>query len=265
MNGDTGMIIRLAELPIRGDWNCCIDSALEALQINPRPDLMILPELFAIGFDLNRIPAQVISPEELENLPLSRAASENGVWIVGGTFPVRTDRGIVNMLPVYNNFGKLVHTTEKTHLFRNMGEDTVFTGGKPSGVFELNGFKAGASVCYDLRFPELFRRHALCGARIIFLPAQWPEPRLPLFRSFLCARAGEAQVFTVGCNLGGDHLGERFRGGGGIASPAGSMLEWTDAALHVRDFVVDMNEVDRIRTSISCLEDRRPEVYGDCL
>lgn len=256
------MIIRLAELPVTGDWNHCIERALHSVGVTPKPDVIVFPELFSIGFVLDEISEQAITKDDLKAHALSRAAVEHGVSIVGGTFPVRTDRGIINMLPVWNDKGQLIHTTEKSHLFRNMGEDSVFTAGTPSGVFQINGITAGASVCYDLRFPELFRSHALAGARIIFLPAQWPEPRLELFRSFLRARAGEAQVFFVGCNLGEDHLGVRFRGGGGIASPAGKMLQWKDAGEYLRDYDVDMNEVDRIREKISCLEDRRPEIYG---
>jgi predicted amidohydrolase len=256
------MIVRLAELPVAGDWDRCVDSAVRVLGLSPLPDVLVLPELFSIGYVLDRISDAAISVEDLKNSPLAQAASEKGVSVVGGTFPVRTDRGTVNMLPVWDGAGKLIHTTQKVHLFKNMGEDTVFAAGIPSGTFEINGVTAGASVCYDLRFPELFRLHALGGARIVFLPAQWPHPRLELFRSFVRARAGESQIFFAGCNIGGDHLGVKFRGGGGIASPSGKMLPWTDVDEFVRDFDAQMDEVDRVRSRISCLDDRRPEVYG---
>ncbi|MCK5785369.1 MAG: carbon-nitrogen family hydrolase [Candidatus Sabulitectum sp.] len=256
------MIIRIAELPIQKDWDYSMDMAIRAMHLAPLPDVIVLPELFTIGFVLDKISDQAISIKDMKELPLAKAASETGVWVIGGTFPVRIDRGIVNLLPVFDGEGKLVHTTEKVHLFSNMGEDSVFKGGIPSGVFDLKGVTAGASVCYDLRFPELFRTHALGGATIIFLPAQWPEPRLELFRSFLRARAGEAQVFFAGCNLGGDHLGIRFRGGGGIASPDGKMLPFREVNEYIKDYDVQMDEVERVRSRIACLEDRRPEVYG---
>ncbi len=256
------MKVRIAELPISGNWDYCIQQAARSIEMSPKPDVVILPELFSIGFVLGKIAEYAITREDLKNHTLAKVAREQNVSLIGGTFPVQTDRGITNTLPVWDNMGKLIHTTEKVHLFRNMGEDTVFAGGIPSGVFELNGITTGASVCYDLRFPELFRRHTLKGARIIFLPAQWPEPRLELFRSFIRARAGEAQIFFVGCNLGGDHQGVRFRGGGGIAAPSGKMLEWNTVNEHIRDYDIDISEVDRIRKRISCLEDRRPDMYG---
>jgi len=256
------MVIRLAELPIRGDWNSCMDSAVDALRLSPRPDVMVLPELFTIGFDLEKIEEAAITPDELETLPLAGAAGERLVWVIGGSFPVKTGRGILNTLPVYNSEGCLVHTTEKSHLFRNMKEDTVFSAGRPSGVFGMKELTAGAAVCYDLRFPELFRDLSIAGAGIIFIPAQWPEPRIELFRSFLRARSGEAQVFTVGCNLGGEHMGVRFNGGGGVSSPSGDMIGYHDVAEHIRDYQIDFNEIDLVRAQISCLADRRPEVYG---
>lgn len=256
------LIVRLAELPIQGSWNSSMDAALEAAAMRPVPDVLLLPELFTIGFVLDRIEACSISAEQLAQLPLAAVAAEKGMWIVGGTFPVRTTEGIFNMLPVYDSRGELVHTTQKTHLFRNMGEHTVFTPGRPSGVFNLNGVTAGASVCYDLRFPELFRRHVVAGAEILLLPAQWPSQRIGLFRSLLRARSAEAQVYTAGCNLGGKHLGVDFGGGGGVAHPGGDMLKGEPVDRYSTDYEIKPGEVNRIREKINCLEDRRPEVYG---
>lgn len=255
------MKIRIAELPILGDWDFCINQAIQSAEITPIPDILVLPELFTIGFELDKIGDRAITWEELNRHPLGSVAAKQGISIVGGSFPVKTERGIINMLPIWDNHGSLIHTTEKIHLFKNMLEDSVFTGGDPADIFTICGVAAGASICYDLRFPELFRRHALNGAKIIFLPAQWPEARIELFQSFLRARAGEAQLFFVGCNLGGEHLGEKFRGGGGIAAPDGTMVNYTKVNEYVKDFEIDISEVDGVRERINCLEDRRPETY----
>lgn len=256
------MIVRLAEIPIEGGFYRCMDRALAAAEAKPVPDLLILPELFTVGFNAGEIEKNAITVSELEELPLALAAGENGIWIAGGTFPVKTHRGTVNMLPVFDRKGRLVHTTEKTHLFENMGEKSMFTPGMPSGVFDLDGVTTGASVCYDLRFPELFRRLALMGAELILVPAQWPEARQDLFRSFLRARAGEAQIFLAGCNLGGEHLGERFNGGGAVAHPSGDLLDGIPVDEHTKDYGLNMNDVSGVRSIIDCLSDRRPEAYG---
>lgn len=256
------LVVRICELPIRGSWENCMERAVKACSITPAPDVAVLPELFTIGFVMDRIEGAALDPHDLANLPLAGVASEFGTWILGGSFPVRTSRGIVNTMPVYSPSGTLVHTVEKIHLFKNMGEDAAFAGGLPTGVFDMQGISVGAAVCYDLRFPEVFRDLTLEGARILFVAAQWPVQRRKVFRCLLLARSSEAQVFTVGCNLGGDHLGSRFRGGGGVCTPAGDFLKGRRVATGVTDYELDMTLVDLERKRINCLADRRPETYG---
>ncbi len=260
--GGRKLVVRTCELPIRGSWDDCMERAVKACSIAPLPDVSLLPELFTIGFVMDRIEGAALAPSDLSGLPLALAARECGTWVLGGSFPVRTTRGIVNTMPVFSPSGSLVHIVEKIHLFRNMHEDAAFTGGLPTGVFDLQGIEAGAAVCYDLRFPEVFRDLALGGARIIFVAAQWPLQRRRVFRCLLQARASEAQVFTVGCNLGGDHLGSKFRGGGGVCAPSGDFLKGGRVAPGVTDYELDMGLVELERKRIDCLSDRRPEVYG---
>jgi predicted amidohydrolase len=255
------MTVRLCELPIRGGWEGCMDAALEACGMPPKPRVAVLPELFTIGYRLDLIPGAALEPGALGDLPLADAAGSLGIWIVGGSFPVRGPKGITNCVPVFDPRGRLAHTAEKIHLFRSMGEHRVFTGGYPSGVFDMSGLTAGAAVCYDLRFPEVFRPVALAGAEILFIPAQWPLVRRGVFRNLLAARSAEAQVFTAGCNLGGDHLGVRYRGGGAVAAPSGSFLPGERVAPGIMDFTVEPGMVREERRRIDCLADRRPEVY----
>lgn len=239
-----------------------MERSIAAISTAPLPDVAVLPELFTIGFALDRIDGAALSLSDLSGLPLARVARECGMWVLGGSFPVRTSRGVVNTMPVYSPSGSLVHTAGKIHLFRPMGEHTAFTGGLPSGVFDMQGISAGAAVCYDLRFPEVFRDLALGGALILFVAAQWPVQRRKVFRCLLQARSSEAQVFTVGCNLGGDHLGSRYRGGGGVCAPSGDFLKGRRVAAGVTDYELDMTLVERERKRINCLADRRPEAYG---
>jgi len=260
--GGRNLVVRTCELPIRGSWENCMEMAVKAITIAPHPDVAVLPELFTIGFALERMRVAALDPSDLPALPLAGVARECGMWVLGGSFPVRKPEGIVNTMPVYSPAGELVHTAEKIHLFKCMDEHTAFIGGSPSGLFRINGIPAGASVCYDLRFPEVFRDLTLEGALILFVAAQWPLQRRKVFRCLLQARSAEAQVFTVGCNLGGDHLGSRFWGGGGVCAPSGEFLKGRIAAAGVTDYELDMTLVAQERRRINCLADRRPEVYG---
>jgi len=257
------MILRLVELGIKGPQNENLDRFCKAVLEPPVPDAAVLPELFTTGYVLDRINSLALSEEDLKNLPLADAARNNGIWIIGGTFPVRTETGVVNRMAVFSPEGSLVYETDKVHLFRQMGEDRAFVHGRCAGTFQFMNTTAAGMICYDLRFPELARRLALEGAEILFVPAQWPVSRLKLFRSLLRARAAEAQIFTVGCNLGGEHLGVIFNGGGGVAHPSGKMLKARNVAEGVNDFEIDLSDVDEMRKRINCLLDRRPEEYGN--
>lgn len=258
---DGRLVVRLCELPIRGSWDRCMERAVSACSAQPLPDVAVLPELFTIGYVLHRIRGAALNPSDLGSLPLARVAGSTGIWVLGGSFPVSTPRGVINTMPVYDPLGRLVHTAEKIHLFRSMGEEKAFSGGLPTGVFNMGGITAGAAICYDLRFPEVFRPMTISGARIIFVSAEWPKPRQGVFRCLLQARSAEAQVFTVGCNLGGDHLGTVFRGGGGVSSPSGEFIRGHVVSPGVRDFEINIGQVQLERRRIDCLADRRPGAY----
>ena len=256
------MILRLVELGIEGSPAENMDRFSEAAVISPVPDVAVLPELFTTGYTLDDIPSLALSEEELVNLPVASAAVENGLWIIGGTLPVKTDSGVVNRMVVYSPEGALEYWTEKVHLFKQMGEDRAFIPGKCGGTFPFMETTGAGIICYDLRFPELSRRLVMEGAGILFVPAQWPGGRLELFRSLLRARSAEAQVFTVGCNLGGEHLGVMFGGSGGVVHPGGKMINGRSVIEGVTDFTIDLTDVEEMRNRINCLQDRRPEEYG---
>jgi predicted amidohydrolase len=257
------MRVRIVEHPIDDEPDAVLGRYLESAVVEPAPDVCLFPELFTTGYVLDQLPDLALDPGEVEGMPFATLAAGHDMWLIPGTLPVRTGRGIVNRLHVYAPDGRLVHTTEKVHLFRQMGEDRVFTGGRPGGTFSLGEVSAGAIVCYDLRFPELARDLALDGCRITFVPAQWPAARRALFRCLLRARSAESQTFTVGCNLGGSHLDVDFGGGGSVAHPSGELLEPEDIAGDVRDFCIRPADVDAMRGKLSCLDDRRPASYGE--
>lgn len=251
--------LRLVELPVPavpGDETPFLDAAATA----PLPDVFVLPELFSTGYVMDRIGDLAVG-ESLEGSSLPGFCGAMGVWCISGTHAVSTGAGLANRLHVISPAGSIAHHVDKVHLFGMMGEDRVFTRGGASGPFDLPWGRAGAMICYDLRFPELARGLVLDGAAVLFVAAHWPFVRSDIFRCLLQARAAEAQVFVAGCNIGGSHLGIEYRGGGGVAGPMGLFLHGEDVAEGVRDFELDMAEVPRARQLIDCLGDRRPEVY----
>ncbi|MFW6159054.1 MAG: nitrilase-related carbon-nitrogen hydrolase, partial [Planctomycetota bacterium] len=176
--GDLGANLVAAERGIR-------EAAAE------EPDIVVLPEAWNLGF----LPDDLSDAETAGAGPahdlLGCLAAELGVHIVGGSIFCR-DRGDVrNRCFVFDRRGERVATCDKQHPFAPMGEDQHVRAGEGAGPFELDGVPCGVLICYDLRFPEVARRLAFGGAKVLFVPAQWPEARLAAWRTLLRARAIE--------------------------------------------------------------------------
>ena len=150
-------------------------------------------------------------------------------------------------------------------MFSTMGEDRFLSPGDRTLVVSTSVGRLGVAICYDLRFPELFRKMALEGAEIICLPAEWPRPRQEHWRTLLRARAMENQLFVVAANCCGIQGKLDFFGMSLLLSARGEVLAEggdTDTEL-VATF--DYQEMLDYRAQIRCYDDRRPEVYGKLL
>jgi predicted amidohydrolase len=120
----------------------------------------------------------------------------------------------------------------------------------------------GLTICYDLRFPELFRRYALAGAKLIFVPAEWPHPRLMHWQTLLRARAIENQLFVVACNRVGVVGKTHFCGHSAVIDPWGETIVEGDESEMLLTAEIDLGLVDDVRQRIPIFADRRPEIYA---
>ncbi|MNI08550.1 2-oxoglutaramate amidase [compost metagenome] len=166
-----------------------------------------------------------------------------------------------NTIYVFNREGEVVADYSKIHLFRLMDEEKYLSSGDQLGQFELEGIPAGMMICYDIRFPELSRKLALDGAQILFVPAEWPNPRLHHWRTLLMARAIENQMYVVSCNRVGTSGTTEFFGHSMIINPWGEVLAEGSENEGVISCTIDLSEVERVRRTIPIFEDRRPPLY----
>lgn len=226
------------------------------------PDVIVLPELWDIGF----------FPRPLENFVdadgaqakglLSSLAKTHHVHIVGGSVAVKEGDYTANRCYVFNRDGALVADYDKTHLFSPAKEDRFFRKGDHRAIFTLDGVPCAVAVCYDLRFPELFRRYALDGAAVIFLPAAWPTARIRHWRTLTEARAIENQVFFVAVNGSGAFAnGMPLGGKSAILDPWGERLAEADEGETILSADLDFSVRDEIKRTIDVFNDRREELY----
>jgi predicted amidohydrolase len=143
-----------------------------------------------------------------------------------------------------------------------MREDQFLGSGNQILIAETSVGRLGVAICYDLRFPELFRKLALAGAEIVCLPAEWPKPRQEHWKTLLRARAIENQLFVIAANCCGVQGKLDFFGLSQLISPLGTVLQM--AAEEDTELVAqfDFAEMDKYRDQIKILSDRRADVYG---
>ena len=183
------------------------------------------------------------------------------MWLGGSILELGADGKIYNCFALYNPDGKLAGVYRKIHLFRLMAEEQFLAPGPEAVTVDLPWGRVGLAICYDLRFPELFRRYALAGAKLILLPAEWPHPRRTHWRTLLRARAIENQMFVAGCNRVGSSKGSDFFGASALIDPWGEALIEGGEQETLLTLTVDLDQVDAVRKRIPIFEDRRPGLY----
>lgn len=223
--------------------------------------LFLLPELWPSGYDLVRgtdLARQ--TPTILAELGQLSAAS--GTY-AGGSLLELVDG------QVFNSFYLTAARTapvvySKLHLFGLMDEDRYLAAGDTPCLANLPWGRAGLAICYDLRFPELFRIYSLSGAAMILLVAEWPQRRIEHFRVLLRARAIENQVYVLAVNCVGKTGNEIFGGCSAVIDPWGEVIaEASGSEEELLSAEIDLQKVAVVRRNMPILRDRRPDIYGD--
>jgi predicted amidohydrolase len=223
--------------------------------------LLVLPELWSTGYDLTRAEQHATDVDAGVFAAVGALAAEHGLHIVGSALS-RMARGVGNTLTWHTAAGERIATYSKLHLFRLMDEDQYLQAGDEPLRVETPWGSAGVAICYDLRFPELFRAYALGGAHFLLLPSEWPHPRLAHWRTLLRARAIENQMYVLACNRVGT-VGETvFCGHSAVIDPWGETVIEGGEEEELLLATIDLALVDEVRRRIPIFEDRRPECYG---
>jgi predicted amidohydrolase len=246
----------------------------EALKDKKKPDVLVLPEMWNTGYDLLNADRTADRDGSPTIDLLREAAKREGVNIVAGSIadkrpfaagkaPSEAEKGegLFNSSYIIDREGRVIARYDKVHRFRPMDEDKYLQPGKETATFELDGVPCGVVICYDIRFPEFVRKLALDGARVLFVPAQWPKPREIHWKLLNIVRAIENQFFVVAVNrVGRDKSGE-YPGMSMVVDPWGEVLIEGDDREDILTTTIDLSIVDHVRGQIPVFGDRRPELY----
>ncbi len=240
--------------------NLAVVTALAEKSARAGAELLLVPELWSTGYTLDRAEELASSLEDGIVAETGRVAAAQRIAILGSTL-VRVPGGVGNTAVFHDRDGRPRGVYSKVHLFGLMDEPRYLVAGPGPVLIETPWGRAGLAICYDLRFPELFRSYAVAGADLILLVAEWPMPRLAHWQTLLRARAIENQVFVIACNRVGTSGATTFFGHSTVIDPWGEVLFEADdqAGLHLVE--IDPDRLAEARRKLPVLRDRRPEAY----
>ncbi|CAN5521370.1 carbon-nitrogen family hydrolase [soil metagenome] len=233
-------------------------------------DLVVLPELWSAGaFDYRAWRGREHQVDDEVTATLGGVAAEIGAVVHTGSIverPVGEDgpegKGLWNTSVVVDADAQICATYRKIHRFGfGSGEPKLMEAGADVVVVDLpapaDALRVGLSTCYDLRFPELYRRQVDDGAQIFVVTSAWPMARVSAWRTLLRARAIENQCFVAACNTAGTHADTQMGGHSAVIDPWGEVVAEAGDGQEVLSVEIDPAQVPQWRSKFPVLQDRR--------
>lgn len=219
--------------------------------------LVVLPEMWATGFSMN-VAEITESGAETEAFLAGRAA-EYRIGLLGGVVTTGADGRGRNEAVFFGTDGEEAARYTKIHPFSPGGETRHYGRGSDITLFEWQGFTVAPFICYDLRFPEVFRRAARLGAEVFCVIANWPQARVDHWVTLLKARAIENQAYVVGVNRCGNDPALHYPGRSLIFGPRGEMLADGGTEEGTLSARLDREGLRAYRRNFLVLDDRHPD------
>ncbi|HVO71733.1 MAG TPA: nitrilase-related carbon-nitrogen hydrolase [Aggregatilineaceae bacterium] len=236
----------------RTNWNTMQEHTAEAARRGA--ELAVFPELWDAG------PAYEKSKDIASSLSgglfaqVVALARQQNIHILGSLYEKR-GTGIYNTIAVISPRAGVMGAYRKIHLFPLVNEDKWLLPGEAPLAIDMPWGRTAFAICYDLRFPELFRRYAADRTAVVVVPMAWPHPRLSHYRTLLRARAIENQCYMIAVNrVGQDEEGSHYFGHSCVIDPWGETV--VEAGETEGHFTVklDLDAVSQVRRDLPALE-----------
>jgi len=222
----------------------------EALTHAPQTRIILFPELSLTGFVLDDSVETLAEPVDGPSIhELQRIASANRVAIIAGLIEQGPERPF-NTAVAVDWDGRLLARYRKCHSYTGSAEPTFYAAGDSLTVFELDGWKCGLSICFDIRFPRLFEAYRAAGVECLFSGFNWLAGRNKpkLIEHLVKARANENQWFMVAVDRSGADPNTAYTGVSVIANPYGEDIG-TCRGPHTWA-VLDKSDVEDLRATL---------------
>lgn len=230
-------------------------------------DFTVLPEMFSCPYSRKYFRSFAAVGHESTVAILSALAKELGIYIVGGSVPESADGKLYNTCFIFDREGRQIARHRKVHMFDNdslnVHESHTFSPGSEITVFDTEFGKIGCAVCFDVRFPELFRAMAMRGAKLVFLPAQFNTMTGPAsWELLLRSRATDNQLFIVGAEAARyDGFSYECWGHSMVADPFGAKIAECDETEQILYVDVDLSKTEAAREQFPVFPLLRRDIY----
>ncbi len=226
--------------------------------LEKKPDLIMLPELWHGGaFNIDQsVSLATTFPGPISD-DICDIASTYGVWIHAGSFIEKLNGSLYNSSLLIDSQGEIITTYKKIHLFGfSEGESKYLANGEELVCVATPLGMTALTTCYDLRFPELFRKLNEKGATCILMTSGWPEIRSEHWNVLTKARAIENQSIFIGCNGVGETSGTKLCGNSVVIDAWGNILNKVSNEEKVINVEIDLQNVNVVREKLPVLADR---------
>ena len=218
--------------------------------------LLLIPEMFSTGFsmDANRI-AEPLDGNSPASDCLARLARETGCCALGGVATRAADTRYNEALAAFPDGSDARY--RKHQGFSLAGETEAYAGGDRLTTFDWGGGRVGMSICYDLRFPEIYRALAFGGAELLVNIANWPRRRIGHWTTLLQARAIENQCYVAAVNRVGEDPNSHYTGCSLVVDPHGEIIADAGETEGCVTAEIDFESVRAWRAEFPALRDAR--------
>ncbi len=266
------MRIALCQMPVKVGKDANLETASRMIKEASigEADIVVLPEMFNCPYSNTYFREYAEVEKGYTYSQLSEWAAEFGVVLIGGSIPELSNGFVYNTTYAFNSNGEFIGKHRKAHLFdidipngiRFMESETL-TAGSNSTVIDTPFGKIGIAICYDMRFPELFRKMTLEGAKLIVVPAAFNMTTGPAHWELTArARALDNQVYMALCSPSRDKDGVYVAYGHSlVVNPWGDVLNQAEYNEGIVFVDLDLKLCDEIRDNLPLLKHRRPEIY----
>ncbi|MDR1885194.1 MAG: carbon-nitrogen hydrolase family protein [Synergistaceae bacterium] len=235
-----------------------VDHALKMMDCCAGSDLIVLPELWNIGFfAIDKFISESEPIDGYTAAAVGSKARELGAWVYSGSFVESRGGKYYNTSILFDRKGERAAVYNKIHLFTYKSREAeILTPGRDLAVADTEFGKVGLSTCYDLRFPEMYRKMMEQGAEFFLVTSGWPYPRHEAWEIFNRARAHENFCYLISCNSSGKQRGFLALGHSKIVDPWGTVVADSDYRETIVRADIDPGLVRTARAEFPVLNDR---------